>query len=66
MNTEPLWTLEDVAAHMRCTPRHIQNLVKTGLPHFKIGRLVRFDPEEVRQYLAKQRAIGPAHRYPIG
>jgi excisionase family DNA binding protein len=57
MNIEALWTLEDVAAHMRCTPRHIQNLVKAGLPHLKIGRLVRFDPMEVRAYTAKRRTL---------
>jgi excisionase family DNA binding protein len=57
MNIEALWTLEDVAAHMRCTPRHIQNLVKAGLPHLKIGRLVRFDPKEVREYTAKRRTL---------
>lgn len=62
MKSEPLWTLDDVAAHMRCTPRHIQNLVKTGLPHLKIGRLVRFNPKEVRQYLTKQRTIFPRQR----
>ena len=53
-----LWTLRDVAQYLRCTPRHVQNLVASGLPHIKLGRLIRFCPEEVRRHLLRERAIG--------
>jgi hypothetical protein len=36
----------------------VQNLVASGLPHIKLGRLIRFCPEEVRRHLLRERAIG--------
>lgn len=59
-NTDPerrLWTLQDMARFMGCTTRHIQNLMVAGLPYLKLGRLVRFDPEEVRRYVFKTRKM---------
>ncbi|MDP3072361.1 MAG: helix-turn-helix domain-containing protein [Opitutaceae bacterium] len=52
-----LWTIDEVAAYLRCTVRHVHNLLRAGLPHIYLGRLLRFDPEEVRGYLLKQRRI---------
>lgn len=54
---EILWTVEEVAAYLRCTVRHVHNLLRSGLPHIYLGRLLRFDPEEVRGYLLKRRRI---------
>ena len=53
-----LWTLSDVAQYLCCTPRHVQNLVTSGLPHIKLGRLIRFSPDEVRRHLLRRRVIG--------
>ena len=53
-----LWTLRDVARYLGCTPRHVQNLVAAGLPHIKLGRLIRFSAAEIRCYLARKRTIG--------
>jgi hypothetical protein len=47
----------DVARFFGCTPRHVVNLQANGLPHFYLGRLVRFDPAEVREYLKSNRRI---------
>ena len=54
---ESLWTVVDVARFFGCTPRHVVNLQANGLPHFYLGRLVRFDPAEVREYLKSNRRI---------
>jgi phage terminase Nu1 subunit (DNA packaging protein) len=55
--SEALWTVADVARFFGCTPRHVVNLQANGLPHFYLGRLVRFDPAEVREYLRSNRRI---------
>lgn len=54
---EALWTVADVARFFSCTARHVVNLQANGLPHFYLGRLVRFDPAEVREYLKSNRRI---------
>jgi hypothetical protein len=56
-NESTLWTNEDVAAFFRCTVRHVQNLQKQGLPYVHLGRLVRFDPEEIRQFVRQNRNL---------
>ena len=55
--TKTLWTISDVARFFGCTVRHVHNLQAAGLPYFHLGRLVRFDPAEVRAYLQKNRRI---------
>ncbi len=44
------WTIKDVAAYLHCSERHVHNLIGDGLPHFRIRRLLRFWPDEVRGY----------------
>ena len=56
-SVEALWTVDDVARFFGCTSRHVINLQANGLPHFYLGRLVRFDPAEVREYLHQNRRI---------
>lgn len=58
--TEGLWTVDEVAAFLRCTVRHVHNLARSGLPHLYVGRLLRFDPLEVRDYLLKRRRVAAA------
>lgn len=55
---DPLWTCDEVAAFLRCTVRHVHNLLRRGLPHVYVGRLLRFDPLELRAYLIKHRRFG--------
>jgi excisionase family DNA binding protein len=57
--TARLLTIKDVAAYMGCTPRHVQNLMLRGLPHMKLGRLLRFKIDEIDNYLARNRAVSP-------
>lgn len=55
--TENLWTVDQVAVYLRCTVRHVHNLIPSGLPHLHLGRLLRFDADEVRSYLIKHRGV---------
>lgn len=55
---DTLWTCDEVAAFLRCTVRHVHNLLGRGLPHVYVGRLLRFDQTEVRAYLLKYRRFG--------
>jgi hypothetical protein len=55
---DQLWTCDEVAAFLRCTVRHVHNLLRRGLPHVYVGRLLRFDPVEIRAYLLKYRRFG--------
>ena len=55
--TDNLWTVDDVAAFLRCTVRHVHNLCRAGLPHVYVGRLLRFDPVELRECLLKRRRL---------
>ncbi len=57
---ENLWTVDDVAAYLKCTTRHVHNLLPAGLPHLYLGRLLRFDPTEVRDFLLRHRRIRAA------
>ena len=47
-----IMTLRETAAYFRCSERHIQNLIVRGLPHFRLGALVRFRREDVLAFLA--------------
>jgi len=46
-----IMTLKETAAYFRCSQRHIQNLVLSGLPHFRLGALLRFRRDEVIAFL---------------
>ena len=55
---EPLLTEKQVAAFLNVTPRHLYSWRMAGfIPHFKIGRAVRFRLSEVLQALEAMRAI---------
>ena len=53
-NNPSLWTTAELAHYLVCTERNILFLRKRGLPAIRIGGLVRFDPEAVREWLARQ------------
>jgi excisionase family DNA binding protein len=47
-----LLTIEQLAAHLGVTPRHIRRLIaERRIPHLKVGRFVRFDPADVSTWL---------------
>jgi excisionase family DNA binding protein len=48
-----LLTIEEVAAYMQASPRHVANLVRRReIPFIKLGALTRFDLDEVKAALA--------------
>lgn len=56
---EPLLTLEQVATLLGVRPRRVYELVwHRGLPAVRIGRRLRFRPEDLRAWLERCR-IGP-------
>ena len=48
------WTVEDVARELKVSQRHIYKLIsESRIPYFKLGRLVRFSPVRVSEWLQK-------------
>ena len=55
---EPLLTEKQVAAYLNVSTRHLYSWRMAGfIPHFKIGRAVRFRLSEVEKALESMRAI---------
>jgi len=52
-----IMTLKEVSAYFRCSERHMQNLIVRGLPHFRVGSLIRFRKEEVLQFLTSNQKL---------
>lgn len=51
-----LITTEDVAKILRLSNVTVRKMVSDGrIPHFKVGRSVRFDPSVLERWLMKQR-----------
>ncbi len=49
-----VWTVDDAARELECSVRHVRKLVSENkIPYLKIGRLVRFSPLRVREWLHK-------------
>ena len=54
---EPLLTEKQVAAYLSITTRHLYSWRMAGyIPHFKIGRAIRFRLSEVEKALESMRA----------
>jgi excisionase family DNA binding protein len=52
----PLLDVAEVAAYLRDSPRHIRRLVaERRIPCVKVGRYVRFDPDEIDAWLRVNR-----------
>ena len=51
-----LLTLPEVALALRVSPKTIRRLVAgRGLPHFRLGHVLRFDPADVSRWLAARK-----------
>ena len=48
---KPLWNITDVARFLGCCKRHVQTLRERGLPAIRIGRMVRFNPAQVKAWV---------------
>lgn len=61
-----LLTTEDVANILGVTPQTVANWRQSGrhsLPHFKIDRLVRYDPDDVEDFLANSEVTESQENY---
>ena len=48
------WSVEDVARELKVSIRHIYKLISCGkIPYCKVGRLVRFSPVRICEWLQK-------------
>lgn len=57
MPDEPLWTVDDVAAFLKLSPKTIRDWqTARSLPFLKIGGTVRFMPETIRDWACHQTA----------
>ncbi len=53
---EKLLTLAEVAERLNTTPRHVRRLVfERRIAYRKLGRYVRFHPDDVAEYIAAHR-----------
>jgi excisionase family DNA binding protein len=51
-----LLTMEEVAERLYTTPRHVRRLVfERRIAYRKLGRFVRFHPDDVAEYVAASR-----------
>ncbi len=47
-----VWTVDDVAHELGCSVRHVYKLISSDrIPYSKVGRLVRFSPSKVCEWL---------------
>ncbi len=54
--TDKLLTVEEVAERLCTTPRHVRRLVfERRIAYRKVGRFVRFHPDDLAEYVADQR-----------
>lgn len=60
-NNPQLLTIDQLAQRLGTTVRHVRRLVaEKRVPYYKVGRFVRFDPEEITMWLATRRVPGSA------
>jgi excisionase family DNA binding protein len=62
----PLLGMDDVALWLGTSIRHVQRLVtERRLPYVKVGHFIRFDPEDVTQWIEAQKIVGRSDRVPV-
>ena len=55
-NIPQLLGIEELAGRLGITVRHVRRLVaERRLPYYKVGRLVRFNPAEIKEWLERRR-----------
>lgn len=48
-----LLTIDQLTKELQISESSIYRLIRAGLPHFKIGRAIRFDLDRVNDYLVR-------------
>ena len=55
---KPHWRKDDVASYCGVGTRTVENwMTHEGLPHIKIGHVVRFKPQDVMNFLESRRRV---------
>lgn len=58
-NDPQLLNIEELAQRLGITVRHVRRLVaEKRVPYYKVGRLIRFDRDEIAMWLATRRVPG--------
>ena len=56
MNEKPLLDINSLAEQLAVTQRFIRRLVsERRIPHYKVGHFIRFDQDEIDEWLQDQR-----------
>jgi excisionase family DNA binding protein len=52
LSTDPLWTVEDLAAYLKLQPETIRSMARRGeIPALKIGKVWRFQKQSIHEML---------------
>jgi len=59
VSREPLWSVTDVAAYLSVPVNTLYQwrYLGSGPRSYKVGRWVRYDPADVREWLSEQAAV---------
>jgi excisionase family DNA binding protein len=49
-------TVKDIMRIYQVSRTTVQNWVKQGLPHYKIGRLIRFNQDDLTEWIRRNKA----------
>jgi hypothetical protein len=59
MTHHRLWTIQEVAEHLRCSPRHVRNL---KIPIVRIDRRRLYDPRDVELHIQGAKCLSSKGR----
>ena len=60
VRTRPLLDIPGCADYIASSVRHVRRMVaERTIPHYKVGHFVRFDPDEIDEWLAAPPSTGP-------
>lgn len=55
LGTDPLWTVKEVSEYLRLKPETVRMMARNGrLPSIKIGRVWRFETNQIKEWLDVQ------------
>lgn len=62
MSFEQLWGIKEAASFLKVSTRTVRRLAEDGrMPSLLIGKLRRFDPDTVREWVRVQAQGGASH-----
>ncbi len=56
MTSSPMMNVEAAAERLGCSVKHVRNMIyERRIPYFKVGRLIRFDPDVLENWVQSNR-----------